>query len=65
MKIEPGNQGPDGIRNIPVLSGCRFQPPSCHVHPLKMYLEELPWSVFRGSAFHTVCQSSNAPQKEG
>lgn len=41
MRIDPGNQGPGGIRNIPVLSGCEFHPP-CHGHPSKMCLEELP-----------------------
>lgn len=45
IRRDPGNQGPDGIGNIPVLSGCKFQPPLCHVHPLKMCLEELPCSL--------------------
>lgn len=54
MRIEPGSQGPGGIRNTPVLPGCKLQPPPCHRHPLKMCLEEFPRSVFPGSALHTV-----------
>lgn len=64
MRIDPGNQGPGGIRNTPVLSGCKFQPSPCHGHPLKMCLEEwpqicVPWICISHS------QSCNASQKEG
>lgn len=42
VKVDPGEHRPDGIANIPALSGCKFQLPPCHVHPLKTCPEELP-----------------------
>lgn len=57
VKTVHANWGPDCTRNIPVLSVCKFQLPQCHIHPLKIGLEEfpvihIPWNCVS----RTVCQ---------
>lgn len=49
IRRDPGNQGPDGIGNIPVLSGCKFQPPLCH------YI--LSKCVLKSCLVHWICIS--------